>query len=64
MNLVGGIKFIENRLGGRKRYQGKEKPAQKNSPIDAVDEKKEQTAENQISTENDTRIGRKIDTTA
>lgn len=64
MNLIGGIKFIENRLGGRKRYQGKEKPTQKNTRIDVVDEQKEQTDENQTSAGNDSRIGRKIDTMA
>jgi hypothetical protein len=64
MDLIGSINYIENRLGGRKPNQGRGKPAQKNNRNDAVEEKTTQTDSVQAPTEYDTRLGRKIDTTA
>ena len=64
MDLIGSIKYIENRLGGRKPNHGKGKFAQKNTRKEAMDEKNDQTDANHFSTEYDTRLGRKIDTTA
>ena len=64
MDLIGSVKFIENRLGGRKPNHGKGKPAQKNTGNDAVNEKNIQADSNQPSSAYDTRIGRKLDTTA
>ena len=65
MGLIGSVKFMENRLGGRKPNHGKgRKPAQKNTGNDAVNEKNAQADTNQPSTEYDSRIGRKLDTTA
>jgi hypothetical protein len=64
MDLIGSIKYIGNRTGGRKPNQGKEKPAQKNNRNGAVGEKGTQADSNSTPTEYDTRLGRKIDTTA
>ena len=64
MDLIGSIKFTENRLGGRKANHGKGKPAQKNTGNDAVDEKNSQADTHHSLTEHDARLGRKIDTTA
>jgi hypothetical protein len=64
MDLIGSVNYIENRLGGRKPNQGKGKPAQKNNRNDAVDEKSIQSDSSHPPTEYDTRLGRKIDTTA
>lgn len=64
MDLIGSINYIENRLGGRKPNQGKGKPAKKNIRDDAVDEKSHQADSSHPPTEYDTRLGRKIDTTA
>ena len=64
MDLVGGIKSIENRLGRRKPDQGKGKPAQKNFHNDTVDEKNKQADASHSSTDNESRLGRKVDTTA
>ena len=64
MDLIGSVKFIEHRLGRRKPDQGKGKPAQKNIRNGAVDEKNDQADANQASAEYDTRVGRKLDTTA
>jgi len=64
MDLIGSIKFIENRLGGRKPNQGKGKSAQKNTSNDAVDEKNTQADASHSSTGYDPRLGLKVDTTA
>ena len=64
MDLIGSVKFMENRLGRRKPDHGKGKPAQKNVRNDIVDEKNAQTDASQPSPEYDTRLGRKVDTTA
>jgi len=64
MDLIGSIKYTENRLGGRKPNQGKGKSVQKNTRNDAVDEKNTQADANHSPTEYGTRLGRKIDTTA
>ena len=64
MDLVGNIRFMENRLGGRKPDHGKGKSAQKNTRNDAVSEKNDQADPSHSSTEADTRLGRKLDTTA
>ena len=64
MDLIGSIEFMENRLGGRKPNHGKGKPVLKNTHSDVADEKNAQADTNHSSTESDTRLGRKIDTTA
>ena len=68
MDLIGSIQYMENRLGGRKSDQRKGKPAQKNTRNDGVDEKNAQEDAredaSQSPTEYDTRLGRKLDTTA
>jgi hypothetical protein len=64
MDLIGSVNYIENRLGGRKSNQERRKPAQKNNRNDAVDEKSTQADSSHPPSEYDTRLGRKIDTTA
>ncbi len=64
MDLIGSVNFIENRLGGRKPNQGKGKSAQKNPRNNEVDEKNSQPDDHHSPTEYDSRLGRKLDTTA
>jgi len=64
MDLIGSVNFIENRLGGRKPSQGKGKSAQKNPRHDEVGEKSSQPDDHHSPTEYDSRLGRKLDTTA
>ena len=64
MDLIGSVKLMENRLGGRKPNQGKGKPVQKNAHSNAVGEKDNQADTNYSSTEYDARLGRKLDTSA
>ena len=64
MDLIGSINYIENRLGGRKPNQGRGKATQKNKRNDAAEERKLPTDPGALPTEYDTRVGRKIDTTA
>ena len=64
MDLIGSVKYMENRLGGRNPNQGKGKSAQKNAPHNAADDKNAQADPSRPLTEYDTRIGRKIDTIA
>ena len=63
MGLIGSIKYIENRFGGRK-HQSKGKSVQKNTRNDAVDEKNVQPNACHSLTEYDTRLGRKVNITA
>jgi hypothetical protein len=65
MDLIGSINYIENRLGGRKPNQEKGKPARKNThDSNTVDEKIAPADSSLPPTEFDSRLGRKIDTTA
>ena len=64
MDLIGGIKHMENSLGGRKPDQGKEKSVQKNIRADAAEEKNAPADANNSATDCDTRLGQKVDTTA
>lgn len=64
MDLIGSINHIENRLGGRKPNHGKGKPVPKNTRNDAADEKNVPADADPSSTEYDTGLGRKVDTTA
>ena len=64
MDLTGSVNYIENRLGGRNPNQDKGKPVRKNTHNDVVDEKSNPADSSQPPTEYDTRLGRKIDTTA
>ena len=64
MDLIGSINYIENRLGGRKPNQGREKPAQKNARSEAAGEKDASTESAGTANNHDSRLGRKIDTTA
>jgi len=63
MDLIGSIKYIESRFGGRKRNPGKDKPVQKNIRSDAVDAKNVQSDAYHSSTEYDARLGRKVNIT-
>jgi hypothetical protein len=64
MDLIGGVKYLENRLGERRPNQGKRKAAQKNAGGDAVGENHAPAPPDDSSTECDTQLGRKVDTTA
>lgn len=63
MDLIGSIKYIENRFGGRKRNPGKGKPVQKNIRNDAVSEKNAQSDAYPSSAEYDVRLGRMVNIT-
>ena len=64
MDLIGSVKYIENRLGEQKSSQGKKQVLRKNTRIGAVDEKGAQADTNFCPTEYDARLGQKVDTTA
>lgn len=64
MDLIGNIKYIENRLGKRKPHHGAEKPAQKNTRSEAAGSEEDQTDTPHFPTDNETRLGRKVNTTA
>jgi hypothetical protein len=60
MNLIGSIKYIESRFGGRKHSHNKEKSAQKNIRNDAVGEKNARSNSYCSLAEYDARLGRKV----
>lgn len=60
MDLISSVRFVDNSLGERKPRQGK--PGQKHPR--AVENKKEAVNDNQLSAENDTRIGGHVDVSA
>lgn len=62
MDLIGTVNYIENRLGGRKSNQGERKSGKKS--VNAEHGKSDQADANHSQSEYDTRLGRKIDTTA
>lgn len=62
MDLIGSVKYIENRLGGRKSNQGERKFGKKS--VNAEHGKSVQADANHSQSEYDIRLGRKIDTTA
>jgi hypothetical protein len=64
MDLIGGIKYVENRPGGRSPNQGKDKTARKNTRNDISEETNVPAIADQLSTEDHVLLGRKIDTTA
>lgn len=64
MDLMGSINHIENRPGERKPNPGKGKSVPKKTRDDAADDKHAPANANHPSTECDTRLGRKVDTTA
>lgn len=63
MDLIGSIKYIENRFGGRKRNPGKEKSVQKNIRNDVVSEKSALPEAYPSSAEYDARLGRMVNIT-
>lgn len=64
MDLIGGIKYIQDRLGERNHHHGKDKPAPKNTRNDAVNKGNTQTDASHSAAEHDTSLGRMVDTTA
>ena len=64
MDLIGGIKHMENRLGGRKPGHGKKEFAQDHARKEAADEENSPAPAAHPSTEGDLWLGRKVDTTA
>ena len=63
MDLIGSIKYIESRFGGRKRNPGKEKSVQKNIRNDVVNEKSARPEAYPSSAEYDARLGRMVNIT-
>lgn len=63
MDLVGSIKYIESRFGGRKRNPGKDKPVQKNIRNDGENKKNAQSDAYPSSAEYDARLGRMVNIT-
>ncbi len=63
MDLIGSIKYIEGRFGGRKHSQSKGRRVQKNTRNDAEDEKNAQSKASHLSAEYDARLGRKVNIT-
>jgi len=64
MDLIGSVKYIENRLGRRKPNHGEGKPARKNTRGGAGDVSEDQAGARHSPEENGARLGRKVDTTA
>ena len=63
MDLVGGIKHMENRLGGRRPDHGKGKPAQKNARNEVLNDEHSAALADHPATAGDIWLGRKVDTT-
>ncbi|MBE0621646.1 MAG: hypothetical protein IH605_13720 [Burkholderiales bacterium] len=64
MDMIGGIKHMENRLGGRKPDHGKKEFAQNHAPKEAADEENSPAPAHHPSIEGEALLGRKVDTTA
>ena len=64
MDLIGGIKYVENRLGGRNPSQSRAKSAQKNARNEAPEEVNASVIADNMSAEGEILLGRKVDTTA
>lgn len=64
MDLIGSIHYIENRLGGRKPNQGKQKPVRKKAHSQSAGEDAERSKSDSTAGSPDSRLGRKIDTIA
>ena len=64
MESIGGIKNMENRLGGRKPDHGKRKPVQNHTRNEFANESNARAAANQSPPDSGTQIGQKVDTTA
>lgn len=63
MDLIGSIKYIESRFGGRKHNQRKSKPEQQKIRGDALDEKSSQPDACYSSAEYDARLGLRVNVT-
>ncbi|MFN7086098.1 MAG: hypothetical protein ACK4N4_05670 [Burkholderiales bacterium] len=64
MDSIGGIKSMENGLGGRKPGRGQGKFAPKNNRSDASDDQNAPAEALHSAVRHDPRLGQKIDTTA
>lgn len=64
MDLVGGIKHMENRLGGRRPDHGKRKPAQEHAHDEVLNDEHSAAHADRPATTGDIWVGRKVDTTA
>ena len=64
MDVIGGIKHMENGPRGRKPDRRKGKSVKNDTHDDGVNEKNAPAAADHSSTECDTRLGRTVDTTA
>lgn len=64
MDLIGSIKYIESRFGGRKHSHNKGKSAQKSIRNNATGAKNTQSNTYHSLAEYDARLGRKVNITA
>ena len=64
MDVIGGVKYMGNRPGGRKPAPDKGKPARKDARNDAADKTHAPAPADHFSAECDARLGQKVDTTA
>lgn len=64
MDLIGSVKYIESRLGERKSYHNKGKPARKSAGTGAAGDEEGRADAGHSPAGNASRLGRKIDTTA
>ena len=64
MDLIGGIKYMENKPSGRRPNYGKAKSVQNNGRNDVAKAENAPAVANHPSTEGDMRLGQKVDTTA
>ena len=63
MDLIGSIKYIESRFGGRKHNQRKSKPEQQKIRSDALGENGTQPDACYLPAEYEARLGRKVNVT-
>lgn len=64
MDILGSIKLIENRLGGRYPNQTKNKSASENNHPNGIQGKKRNAKPSRSSAWDEIQLGRNIDTTA
>ena len=62
MDVIGGIKYMDNRLGGRRPDQGKDKSAAKAGRHPAAKGENKPGAGGRTATEQDSPLGTKVDT--
>ena len=64
MDLIGNVKHIENKLGGRNQYQARNKLAPKNNHSDEAKNPSQPEVKNITPLDDECKLGRNIDTSA